>query len=134
LAAMRIETYIVKIKSHPTGKIRGCQRYNKEANNTEHLLYHCPLARFIGDIVRIMIRTNKSIDVRAALIDCYYLEYDIENKRNRKYCNILMLIAKIIIYNLYYKEDQLIKNNIIYYELNKNIKLILNLGKHVLFS
>ena len=69
---MRTETHIVKFKSHPTGKIRGFLRCNEEANNTEHVLYHCPLANFIWDIVRdlmrIMIRTNKRIGVRAALI------------------------------------------------------------------
>ena len=37
-----------------------------------------------------------------------------------------MLISRIDIYTLYYKEDQLVKNNIIDYEFNKNIKLILN--------
>ena len=40
-----------------------------------------------------------------------------------------MLIASRIIYTLYYKDDQLIKNNIINYEFNKNIKLIFNFRK-----
>ena len=40
-----------------------------------------------------------------------------------------MLITRRIIYTLYYKEDQLIKNNIINYEFNKNIRLILNFRK-----
>ena len=73
MAAMRTESHIVKFKSHPTGKIRGCLGCNGEANNTEHVLYHCPLARFIWDIVRdlmrIMIGTYKSIDVRATMIN-----------------------------------------------------------------
>ena len=73
LAAMRIETHIVKSKSHPTGMIRGCFRCNEKVNNTEHVLYHCPIARFIWDIVRdlmrIMIGTKIRIDVKGALIN-----------------------------------------------------------------
>ena len=32
IAAMRTEIHIVKFKSHPTGKIRGCLRCNDEVN------------------------------------------------------------------------------------------------------
>ena len=81
--------------------------------------------------MRIIIGIDKSIDVRAPLIKYYYLEYDNENKRKRKYCNTLMLIPPKIIHTLYCKEDQQIKNNMINYEFNKNIRLIHNFQKNM---
>ena len=83
----------------------------EEVNNTEQVIYHCQLASFIWDIVRdlmrILVRTKKIIDVRAALINYYTLENCIENKKSRKYFKTLILIARKVIYTLYYKEDQL---------------------------
>ena len=78
MAVMWTEIHIVYFKLHPTGKIRGCLRCNEEANNTDHVIYHCSLARFIWDIVRdlmrIMIGTEKRIDEKATLINYYTLE------------------------------------------------------------
>ena len=53
-----------------------------------------------------MIGTTIRIDVRTALINYYSLDKKIENKRNRLYCNILLVIATRVIYTFYYKEDQ----------------------------
>ena len=75
------------------------------------------------DLIRIMIRTKKRIDDKAALINYYTLEKDMNNKKNRKYCKTLISLARRIIYTLYHKEDQIIRNNIIDYRL-KSIGLI----------
>ena len=79
-------------------------------NNTKHVTYHCPLARFIWgivrDLMRIMIGTKRRIDEKAAMINYYTLEKNMNKKKNRKYCNTLMVVARRIIYTLYYKEDK----------------------------
>ena len=78
------------------------------------------------DLMKIIIGTKKRTEVKVALINYYTFENGIENKKNRQYCNTLMVIARRVIYTLYNREDILIKNNIINYEFKKNIKLILN--------
>ena len=52
MAAMRTVVYIVKFKSHPTGKIRNCLKFNEEENNSVHVLYYCPIAIFVWNIIR----------------------------------------------------------------------------------
>ena len=68
-----------------------------------------------------MIGTTIRIDVRTTLINYNSLDKKIENKRNGLYFKILLVIARRVIYTLYLKEDQLVKNNIISYEFIKNI-------------
>ena len=101
---MRTDIHIVKLKSHSTGKTRGCLGCNEEVNNTEHVTYHCPLARFVWDIVRdlmrIMICTERRIDEKAAMINYNILEKNINDKKNRKYCNTLMVIDRRKIHTL----------------------------------
>lgn len=82
--------------------------------------------------MRIMIGTSKIIDVRAALINYVTLENGIENKKNRKYYITIMLIEGRVIYTLYYKEDQLVRNNVINYEFDKILSLYLILDEHSL--
>ena len=87
MAAMRTEIHIVKFKSHPTGKIRGCLRCNEEVNNTEHVTYYCPFARFIWNIVRYLMRitvgNKKRIDEKATMINYNTHEKNMNNKKNR---------------------------------------------------
>ena len=83
--------------------------------------------------MRIMIETEKRIDEKAALINYYTLEKDMNNK-NRKYCNKLMLVARRIIYTLSYKEYQISINNAIENKFRKILKLFLILGRYVLYS
>ena len=56
------------------------------------MLYHWPLVIIIWDIVRdlmrIMIGTERKIDEKAALVNYYTLEKDMNNKNNRKCGNI----------------------------------------------
>ena len=47
MATMKSEVHLAKFKSYPTSKIKKCLRCDDKANNTEHVIYHCPLARFI---------------------------------------------------------------------------------------
>lgn len=44
MTAMRTEVHIVKYKSHPTGKIRNCLKFDEEVNDSVHVLYRCPKA------------------------------------------------------------------------------------------
>ena len=45
IAAMRTELHIVKFKTHPRGKVREFLKCSEHVNNTEHVLFHCPLAK-----------------------------------------------------------------------------------------
>ena len=74
--------------------------------------------------MRIMIGTEKRIDRKASLINYYTLEKDMSHIKNSKYCNTLMLVARIMIYTLYYKEDQIIRNSVINYQFRKMLILI----------
>merc|ERR1712240_756018 len=81
-----------------TGQIRGYLKCNEEVNNTEYVLFHCPSARFILDILSgliiIILGTKLSIDVRASLINYYKIKRELDTKKNRKYCDTLMIIAR----------------------------------------
>ena len=72
-----------------------------------------------------MIDSTINIDVRAALLNFYTIKRDMENRRNRLYINTLLVIARRVIYTLFYREDETVKNNIISYEFIKNIRLTL---------
>ena len=48
---MRIEVYIVKFKTHSRGYIREYLKHYREVSNTEHVVFHCPSAKFIWDLV-----------------------------------------------------------------------------------
>ena len=50
-------------------------------------------------------------------------------KDPKKYCDTMMVIARRVIYTLYYKEEQIIKNNFIKYEQIKTVRLTLNFRK-----
>ena len=63
------------------------------------------------------------------MISYYNLKNKINNQKNKKYCNTLMLFARRVIYALYYKEDQKIRINVIEYEFKKTIRLINNFRK-----
>ena len=73
--------------------------------------------------MRIMIGTERRIDEMTAMTNYYTLDKNMNNKKNRKYCNTLMVVARIIIYTLYYKEDQRIRNNVIECESKKKYKI-----------
>ena len=74
----------------------------EETNNTEHVAFHCPLAKFIWDIVKDIILITLGIkiyiDVKAALIKFWKINKENNNKRNRKFCNTLIVIARKVIY------------------------------------
>lgn len=63
------------------------------------------------------------IDVRDALINFFKIKRDVDNKRNRKFYETIMVIARTVIYSLFYKEDKLSKNDTFMYELIKKIRL-----------
>ena len=113
---MRIEVHIVKFKRHPIGKIRNCLECVEEVNNIEHVIYHCPVAKFVwdvtGDLIRIMTGVSINVNVRAALLNFYTIRKDMENKKKSLYINTLLVIAKRVIYTLSYR-DEIVKNNII---------------------
>ena len=63
------------------------------------------------------------------MINYYTLQKEINNDKNKKYCNTLMVIVRKVLYTLYYKQDQKIKNNVIKYKFKKNKTLILSSEK-----
>ena len=76
-----------------------------------------------------MLGIKISIDIQAALINYYKNKRKIDTKNKGKYCDTVMVIARRVIYTLYYKEEQIIKDNFIKYELIKTIRLTLNFRK-----
>ena len=89
----------------------------------------------IDKMMAKLMSTNPTLTEQNALDNALYTHnMENNNKRSRRFCNTLMVIARRVIYTLYYKEDQIIKNNIIEFEMVKNIKLVLTLGRNMLCS
>ena len=56
MAAIRIEIHLVKFNSHPTGTVRYCLKCDEEIDNKLHTFFHCPVATFMWDIFRDIIK------------------------------------------------------------------------------
>ena len=55
---MTTEVHTIKFKSLPTHKFKNCLKCDKEENNIEHVLYHCLVRKFVGNIIRDIIKMN----------------------------------------------------------------------------
>ena len=136
MAAKRTKINIVKFKSHHTVTIRYCLKFDDNINNSLHTLFHCPMATFMWDlardIIKILLGVSIIFDIRAALINFYLMKNSRLYKNSCAKINVIILITRRVLYAIYYREDKVVKNNIIKYELTKNIRIIQKFRKELL--
>ena len=102
-------------------------------NNALYVLYYCPIATFIWnsikDFINTMIGKHIRMDMRTAILNFYHIKDEPRDRNTRALINVFLIIARKVIYILLYREDEVTKNNIKYYEFIKNIRLILKFRK-----
>ena len=52
-----------------------------------------------------------------------------ENKNNRLFINTSFITAKKVVYTLFYRKNETVKNHVLNYQIIKNIKLTLKFRK-----
>ena len=76
-----------------------------------------------------MIGCSIKIDIRVLLLNFYIIKNNMENKNNRLFINTSFITAKKVVYTLFYRKNETVKNHVSSYQIIKNIKLTLKFRK-----
>ena len=76
-----------------------------------------------------MIGCSIKIDIRVVLLNFYIIKNNMENKNNRLFINTSFITAKKVVYTLFYRKNETVKNHVLNYQIIKNIKLTLKFRK-----
>jgi len=119
----------MRFNTYPTKVCRACKICEGEANNTIHVVYHCPFLRqklsILENVINIIVYINISMNVNMVMMN------KVDSKLIRRigkdnYIVILicLMIMRKVIYNAYYKEESNIGNRDLIYTFTENIKMI----------
>ena len=82
LGVVRTEAHLVHFNSHPTGIYRPCSSCSESGNNNYHIIYDCPLAKYVWMILSIAINIITGIDMRITV------KITLLNNINRKHIKV----------------------------------------------
>ena len=76
------------------------------------------------DVIKIMVGRDRRFKIVTALQNSYIIKDEPTDKNTRLLINTLLLVARRVIYTIFYRENEVVKSSVISYEFIKNIWLI----------